>query len=247
MDRHVFIAGQGRAGTTLFYNMLRSTVQGFELPPHEHTALLYMDRPGSFLTKRPFDIFEVPRILQQAEGKKRCDLIISMRDPRDVLISFHKSIPNEYFVGAENCWLVPAGQTPSFTAPGILPTHRAILTIINSGIFPKGVMVVKYEDLVADPESVKDLLAKHLDMEFSGNFSDFHKTDIPERLTGPLNGVRPVEVRKEPKWKKPEHRGRIIDQFTKYPNLHQVLFDFGYENDTKWLEELIKEHEADAN
>jgi hypothetical protein len=240
MNRHIVIAGQGRAGSTLFYNMLRSTLRGFQMPPSEAPASNYIDRPGSFCTKRPFDIFEIPRILQQSQGKKHVDLIVTMRDPRDVLISKHRRVPNEYFCGADHCWFVPGNTKPSYTAPGIMPTHKAIITIINSGIFSNGVFVLKYEDLVSDPERIKNMLAANLNVEFEGNFSDFHEQNIPENLTGPLNGIRPVEVRKEPKWKKPEHRDRIIDQFTRFPALHDLLITFGYEDNADWLSELLQ-------
>jgi hypothetical protein len=244
MDRHIVIAGQGRAGTTLFYNMLRSTLKGFEMPDSEVQAKHYIDEPGNYCTKRPFDIFDIPNILKAAHGKKIVDLIVTMRDPRDVLLSKHKRVPDDYFVGADHCWFVPKGMKPTFTAPGILPTHAAITTIINSGIFPSGVFVLKYEDLVDNPEGVKEALANAYGLEFEGNFSDFHKQEIPDDLSRALNGIRPVEKAKEPKWKKPEHRDRIIDQFTRFPDLHKVLINFGYEEDTKWFEDLIMMDDA---
>jgi hypothetical protein len=238
MDRHIVIAGQGRAGTTLFYNMLRATLQGFEMPPSEMSAVQYAQVPGNFLTKRPFDIFDIPTILKTYEGRKRVDLIVSLRDPRDLLISRHKSMPDDYFVAADHCWFVPKGQTPTFNAPGILPVHNAIVTVANSGLFPQGIFFLKYEDLVDDPERIQTMLAEGLGLTFEGKFSDFHTQAIPEDLQRALNGVRPVEKRKEPKWKAPEHHARIIDQFTRFPDLHKLVIGLGYEKDESWFDEL---------
>ncbi len=240
MDRHIVIAGQGRAGTTMFYNMLRGTLLGFTMPDKEDTAHSYVGKDGNFVTKRPFDIFEIPNLLNRLQGKKSLDLIITMRDPRDLLLSKHKRVPDTYFVSADKCWFIPPNVKPRFIGPGILPIHLAITSIINSGIFPQGVMVLKYEDLIANPEGIKEILAESLGLEFVGDFSDFHKNDIPEGLTGPLNGVRPVEKPKGEKWKKEEYRGRIIDQFTRFPELHAVLTSFGYETNKDWFYELLE-------
>jgi hypothetical protein len=238
MDRHIVIAGQPRSGTTLFYSMLRGTLQGFEMPPNEAPAASYLHRPGNFLTKRPLDIFDIPKNVMACQGRKRVDLIVSMRDPRDILTSRHKSIPNDYFVGADYHWFVPAGQTPRFISPGLIPIHNASIQVANSGLFPQGVFFLKYEDLVDNPERIQTMLAEGLGLTFDGKFSDFHKQEIPTDLQGPLNGVRPVEKRAEAKWKKPEHHARIIDQFTRFPDLHKLVIGLGYEKDERWLDEL---------
>ncbi|EPX78080.1 hypothetical protein [Salipiger mucosus] len=239
MERHIITAGYGRAGTTLFYNMLRHTLKGgFELPEKEVPAMQWIDKPGNFCTKRPFDIFEIPNILQKNAGRKRVDLIISLRDPRDMLVSFHKSVPDDYFVSADYCYFSPKGRTPTKTAPGIIPTQDAIAKIATSGLFPNGVFLLKYEDLVANPENIKEKLSAGLDLEFEGNFSDFHTQAIPEDLSRALNGVRPVQKEEIPKWKKPEHRERIIEQFTSFPELHDILIALNYEKDESWFEEF---------
>ncbi|MHA6347505.1 hypothetical protein [Roseivivax sp. CAU 1761] len=239
MERHIITAGYGRAGTTLFYNMLRHTLKGgFNLPEREVSAKELIKSPGNFCTKRPFDIFEIPNILKMNAGRKRVDLIVSLRDPRDILVSFHKSVPDDYFVSADFCYFAPKGQKPTKEAPGILQTQHAIAQIATSGIFPQGVFILKYEDLIANPETVKHKLAEGLELEFDGNFSDFHKQAIPEDLQRALNGVRPVEKAATPKWQKPEHRDRIIDQFTRFPELHDILVALAYEDDASWFEEF---------
>lgn len=239
MHRHVVIAGQGRAGTTLFYNMLRHTLRGLKMVDSEVPAGAYLHLRESYCTKRPFDIFDMPRIVAagQAAGK-RVDLIASVRDPRDLVTSKHKSVPDDYFVGADHCWFAPKGRKPTFTAPGVIPIHNAIVQAVNSGIFPEGAFVLKYEELVEDPERIQKLLADNLGLQFEGKFSDFHTQAIPEDLSRALNGVRPVEKGRVQKWRRPEHRDRIIDQFTRFPDLHKIVVGFGYEKDDSWFDEF---------
>ncbi|ETX28902.1 hypothetical protein [Roseivivax isoporae] len=237
MDRHILIAGQGRAGTTLFYNMLRQTLQGFRLPAREVPAAGYVALPGSYVTKRPLDIFDIPGILKLNDNQKRVDLIVSLRDPRDLLTSRHASVPDDYFCHADRTYFVPPdGSAPMLTNPGLIPTHHAIAEVAMSGVFPQGVFLLKYERLVADPEAMQAQLARDLGLEFEGRFSDFHKAEIPADLQRALNGVRPVQRTEIPRWQRPEHRARIIDQFTRFPELFDILVALDYEDDNRWFD-----------
>lgn len=238
MDRHVVIAGQGRAGSTLFYSMLRRTLDGFSLPGSETRAASVINLCGNTCTKRPFDIFEIPRILDLAEGRKRVDLIVTLRDPRDILVSRHSAVHDDYFYSADNCYYIGPGLAPQRTAPGLIPVHDAIAKVATSGLFPQGIFLLKYEDLVNDPDKVQSHLTRDLGLTFTGSFRDFHKGEVPAALAQALNGIRPVEAPSEPKWRKPEHLPRIIDQFTRFPRLHQIMAALDYEQDTTWFDTL---------
>lgn len=237
MDRHLIVAGYPRSGSTLFYNMLRHALQGFTLYEQEVPAASFLDQPGNHCTKRPKDVFDVPRTMQLNRGRKRVDLVVTLRDPRDILVSRHASVPNDYFIGADHSYFVPRDRPPQYTDPGLLANHQAILNVSGSGLFPQGVFFLKYEDLVADPEAVQQMLAEGFGLQFEGRFSDFHTKSVPERLEKALNGLRPVTAA-QPKWKAPEHRARIIDQFTRFPALHDLLRQLGYEEDDRWFEDL---------
>ena len=246
MERHIVVAGQSRSGSTLFYNMLRNTLKGFQMVSSEAPTLPLLDTPGNICTKRPFDIFDIPKIVERAKGKKRIDLIVTLRDPRDVLTSRHKAVPDDYFIAADRCYFVPEGRTPEFTAPGFLPVHDAIVKAVSPDYFPQGVFLLKYEHLIEDPDRIQAKLADAYGLEFEGSFADFHKHDVPLALQGPLNGVRPVDHSRMEKWRKPEHRDRIIEQFTSFPQLHDVLEGLGYEKDRTWFEQLLDESAGPA-
>ncbi len=247
MERQIIIAGHSRAGTTLFYNMLRSTLKGFELPDRETMAAETIGKPGNYCTKRPLDILEMPYTFSRNFRKKQVDLIIALRDPRELLVSKHKSVPDDYFSAADFMYFSPKGKVPTFNNPGIIPVHNGIMQVARDRMtFPRGVFLLRYENLVDDPERIQQQLAEGLELEFEGNFSDFHKKDIPENLSRALNGVRPVERASQAKWKLPEHRRRVIDQFQRFPELHRVMAESGYATDDEWLKELIEEEAATA-
>ena len=243
-DRHLIIAGQGRAGSTLFYNMLRYSLKGFHMPRSEARAVTLLGTPGNVCTKRPFDIFEMPDILRAAAGRKRVDLIVTLRDPRDILTSRHSRVPDDYFYGADLCYFIPPTGKPELRAPGFLPVHKAILEVAGSGLFPQGIFFLKYEDLVDYPDDVQRLLAEQMDLKFEGSFQDFHRQDISSDLESAMNGVRVLDVSRKEKWKAPEHRERIIEQFTRFPVLHDILISLGYEKDRRWFEDLVAQPAA---
>jgi hypothetical protein len=244
MERHIVITGQPRSGSTLLYNMLRHTLQGFGLFDAEVPAAGKLHLSGSHCSKRPKDIFDTPNIMKVNRGRKRIDLIVTIRDPRDVLTSRHNSVPDDYFIGADYCYFVPERGKPTLTDPGYLHIQKAILDVARGDLFPQGIFLMKYEQLVSDPEGIQRLLATQLNLRFEGRFSEFHKQKLPTKLTKPLNGVRAVEIGRRRRWAAPEHRARIIDQFTRFPVLHDVVEGMGYEQDRGWFEELVQEHMA---
>lgn len=237
-DRHLLIAGQGRAGSTLFYNMMRHALQDFHLPDGEVPAVTLRDRPGNVCTKRPFDILQMPQIVRAFGGRKRLDLIVTLRDPRDILISRHRAVPDDYFYGADRCYLLRPDGPPTLTAPGFLQVHKAILDTARSGLFPQGIFYLKYEDLVSHPEAVQETLAREMALRFDGRFEDFHRQSVSAELDRALNGLRPLEAPRTARWRAPEHQARIVDQFTRFPVLHDILISLGYEPDRAWFDAL---------
>lgn len=139
--------------------------------------------------------------------------IIMVRDPRAVLTSKHWSNPDEYFVSADRCL-----------------RHKGLLAMWQA-IKAKEGYRLRYEDLVASPDREQCRLGDEFGLDYRGKFSSFHKAHIPDRLERPLNGIRPVD--KGHDWR--EHMPRIEEQFTKFPQLFDVLIEMGYEADRSWL------------
>lgn len=237
MNRHLLISGQGRSGSTLFYSMMQYALDGFVMPDQEIRATQIIPHPANTCSKRPFDVFEFDAIRAAADAAgKRLDMIVMLRDPRDILTSFHSLVPDDYFYSADLCYYLYGDNGPTKTLPGLLPVHLQTLAILKSGAFPQGVFLLKYEHLVADPDRIQQMLADNLDLEFTAKFTDFHKGRIAGAHAHAMNGVRPLSDDRVQKWRAPEHRDRIIDQFTRFPMLHDVVIDLGYEADTAWFD-----------
>jgi hypothetical protein len=49
---------------------------------------------------------------------------------------------------------------------------------------------------------------------------------------------KPVQADRAGKWRLPEHRERITDQFSRFPALFDLLIEGGYERDRAWFDEL---------
>jgi hypothetical protein len=242
MERHLTIAGFPRSGTTMFYNMLRATLQEFNFQDTETPTRSSISLIGSHCTKRPNDVFDAQNFGAANVRSKRTDLILSIRDPRDILTSRHANVPDDYFSSADFTYFVPGNEPPSKRAPGLMQIYNGIGAASQLSQSRGGkVFLLRYEDLVANPVDIQNNIAAALDLKFQDSFTDFHKAHIPANLIFALNGVRPVDTNGTAKWRLPEHRDRIIDQFTRFPQLHQMLFQMGYETDTKWLEDLIME------
>jgi len=95
---------------------------------------------------------------------------------------------------------------------------------------------VRYEELTRDPDRIQDELLLTFDFEYQGKFSDFHNTEPPDtNMRKAINGLRPVDRGHD--WR--EHKERIRDQFTRFPQMFDILIEMGYEEDNNWYERVL--------
>ncbi|MCG8324430.1 MAG: sulfotransferase, partial [Thiotrichales bacterium] len=105
--KHIIVAGYPRSGTTLFYNMLRTSIEGYEFMDRECPAsrTIGIDNKNR-ITKRPKDIFSIGDAVNNNNHDKYISLIILIRDIRAILTSKHKSVPDDYFIGFDHSYFV---------------------------------------------------------------------------------------------------------------------------------------------
>ena len=152
MGKHVFVCGYSRSGTTMFYNMLRTTVTNFQFLERERPArTVIATAPDDYVTKRPLDIFDIDNILAANVLRKRVFCIILIRDIRSIVTSFHKSVPNDYFIGFDHQYFVGDGAA-SYTNPGILQIHGAIAHTWQRRDLAK--IILRYEDVLKDTDAI---------------------------------------------------------------------------------------------
>ncbi len=172
-------------------------------------------RYKTLLTKNPRDHFTVPHLLELDE---ELYFIFMLRDPRDVLVSKHGHAPDRYW-GNMRLWRA---------------AWKSIATVKEH---PR-LKIVRYEDLVGDPDGVQRKLAEFLPfLEMTGKFSDFHTRSKPTTQSliamGPLRPVTPESVGN---WR--SHKPRIVGQIQRHGSLVPDLIESGYETDDSWLAEL---------
>lgn len=245
MNRHILVTGQSRAGSSLLYSMLQRTLTGFNIPGPEFPARAVIHMPGNTCSRRGYDLFDFDRILATADGRKRLDLIVMLRDPRDILTTYDDRLPDDYVCSADQSYFTAAQSGPQQILPGVLAVHDQIARIASSQDGPHGVIMLKYEHLVEEPRRVQNLLADGLELTFSGDFSQYHAREI-ESHGWDLTGIRPADAPRVQRWRAPHHRARIIDQFTRFPKLHEMVVDLGYEADQSWYDNYLAEDDEDV-
>jgi hypothetical protein len=227
------ICGYSRSGTTLFYNMLRTTVRNFKFLDREcRAANVIGDTPESYVTKRPLDLFDIENIVHRNRYGKALKVIVMIRDIRAVMTSRHKSVPDDYFMGFDYQYFID-GETARFTNPGILATHRTISLLMRSNLAP---IIIRYEDLLRQTDELQRHLGEKLGFVYEGRFGGFFEHEIPERLQRALNGQRPLDLKNIDAWRADRHRERILRQFTACPALFPILRAYGYEQDDRWFD-----------
>src|SRR5262245_37959193 len=91
----VHIVGSPRSGTTLLLELMASAFRFDHCIKDERPVLQPLPTQGGlWLSKRPFDYFAAPELLE-------CDpaqwFIYTLRDPRDVVVSIHGLASDRYW------------------------------------------------------------------------------------------------------------------------------------------------------
>lgn len=216
------VCGFPRAGSTLLYLMLRHSVKNCKFYDKEMSVTKVLSSKGNVCTKRPQDIFK-------CEELDDIQYILTIRDPRDVLTSVHTNSEGQYKTGCKYS-LKTSDKGIVGKTPGLLDYYKQLSKVPNP-------IVVRYESLVSDPNAEQIFLETQLpELEFAKNFSDFYKSEIPSKLTHQLNGVRPPSTDNIGRWKK--HPERIKQQLNECPELAEMVYELGYEDDDKWTTNL---------
>lgn len=225
--------------------MLGATLPGLTFEPFERSALHSIQIKGSRASKSPMDVLELPRLASRNLWKKRMLILICIRDPRDLVTSRHPMLPDRYFIGYDHSWW-PGNKEFSewkYDAPGIGEISRAIGAAEK--LVGLDIYMVRFEQLVGQPDEVQQQIGWRFGLEFSGSFSGFHKAAgrLPYLYTGRFNARdanlvrehKPVDRSRAGKWRAVEHFERIRGQFDSHPELFEIVREYGYETDDNWF------------
>jgi hypothetical protein len=211
--KHVHIVGIApRAGTTLMLELMVRCFDFCAYADHEASVFVVPDRPvARYCSKSPKELAESTRALGY-----NADLwvICLLRDPRDVIVSRHGKQPKTF-------WSDLSGIEGALGALRRARGHPRF-------------MLVRYEDLVADPDAVQDRIADRMRFltrkaRFS-QFEDVADPTVEARLA--LGGVRPISTASVGGWRRELPRVKAQDEMS--GRLCDILVELGYEPDGAW-------------
>lgn len=176
------------------------------------------------VTKRPYDIFELDVHRARLASIRKMMYLAVIRDPRDLVSSIHSSVPNQWFQGTDYTFL-PAGRIRSLCRPGVAAVFSEIA---RQTVGLHRMHVLRYEDILADPEAVRRMLHFSTGFRFERPFSEFHITPVPDELGIQLNGLRPPERQERPRWTTSARLDRVARQIMLHPELEALARQWGY-------------------
>ena len=214
--KRLHIVGCPRSGTTLLMQLVSTCLGNADHCSHEMSIFEPTDCTGAlYISKQPNDIRQLQHIFFRDSSLY---VICMSRDPRSVISSVHREHPGEYFCNYR-IW-----QQCDAAARNYLG-HPRFLSL-------------RYEDLVADPNAVQDILrSKFPFLDHTHSFSDYQHHAAPSSAArDAMNGLRQPDRESLGKWR--EHLPRIAEQCKRHPGLPQDLVRLGYEPDQRWLQLL---------
>jgi hypothetical protein len=183
--------------------------------PHETSMSKRKFGASIYLTKNPPDI---DRIRPRLKLDPRLSVICMIRDPRDVIVSFHGKYLNRYFVSLQE-WKLNINH---------------VLKLRDHSRF----VLLRYEDFVAHPDECQAIIADRIPyLERTSQFSAFDETVALSRgASKALGGARPINDASVGQWR--HHVERVAGQLIQYGPITRELIDLGYEKDDSWLDLL---------
>lgn len=213
----VHVVGCPRSGTTLMTELLRYAYDFAGAAPHERP--LFDQIPSNlspYLSKKPADTIRIGKAFAADENLY---VIALIRDPRAVISSVHWSHPDVYFVGYAR-W-------------------RFYAQTINAHKDHPRYLVLRYEDLLHDPNGVQQKVSEHLPfLQQTRAFDEYPEgiETLHDHSEKALGGVRPFDTSRINSWQ--EHLGRIRREFEANSDFQNDLEKLGYEENDDWTKQF---------
>ena len=216
--RPIIIGGCGRSGTTLLLSILssHSEVFGIEEELYCFYPVFRLKKIINFIIdkkklqnqtwceKTPKNVVNFNKIYDQLSGD--VSLIHIVRDGRDVVTSRHPYHPEKYWVSKER-WK----------------------SDVEAGLQCKNCILVKYEDLIFNPEKVLRIICDYCKIEFQDQMLKFQSfTNVKQNVAWEDEKVTKIHSNRVKKWKNVEHED-IINEFSKDSECMFLLERLGYE------------------
>ena len=145
-------------------------------------------------------------------------LIYCQRDPRDIVCSIHARAPELYWANLRQ-WRYMRRKISRLQANPRL-------------------IVVRYEELVKDPNKMQKFLAEQIPwLKQKVLFSDYQNISKPSSQSQrAMHGVRQIDTLSVGIWR--QHLPRLTGQLLQHGSITKELIEDGYEKDEAWIKEL---------
>jgi sulfotransferase family protein len=215
----IVIGGCGRSGTTLLLSMLGVLPAVLAIEDEQYPFYPY-----------PFRLRRLAKVL--SDGKRRgqqrwCEktpknvrafgpilkafgkevrIVHLVRDGRDVVTSHHPNHEERYWVSPER-WVAD----------------------VRSGLnFGEQILLLRYEDLVAEPENSIKKLCAFINEEFDARMvAPQTYSSVKHNVAWEGTKIRALDAKGIGRWKAPEHTDRVRE-FKEYPGTMQLMKTLGY-------------------
>lgn len=200
----IHVTGLPRTGTTLMRSLMgcfeETEIVSGEHHPQESTS----DRVS--VTKFPSESVDV------YDNFPDLRIICMIRDPRDTFCSLQ----------AGYCrWRDEERRSPGIFVRQ-LEDQQAVLN------HPRTV-VIRYEELVATPDKIQEILASLLDLTIKHSFSSGNNLFLDDEITFALNGIRPPDTDSVGSHRLDKNIGIVKEWLRDNPEVNQFILDLGYE------------------
>ena len=217
-NKPIIIGGCGRSGTTLLLSILaaHSNIFGVDTELYSFYPVFRLKKLINFLNdnqfskdktwceKTPKNIINFNKIYEKFEGN--INLIHIVRDGRDVITSEHPYHLNQYWVTKER-WVLD----------------------VKAGLDCKNCMLVKYEDLVSNPEQTLREICDYCKLEFEPQLLNFQNfTNVTKNVAWENNKAVKIHTNQIKKWKKDKY-WPIIRDFVNTDECVSLLKTLDYE------------------
>ena len=234
---NVIICGPPRSGTSLIFSEMARNLPNFTsvVPAHhsrsrEVSALSYCFKPGNLIGKMPNDVLHITKI-QQISIKSNV-FLVSIRDPRDILVSRHQ------WYNKSEYWVYPTSETPinrgmqeKHAKFGLLDYLKAVKNAKQYENETSLICIIRYEDIANGRIQIMDLL-KDCGIPISNTRDrSLRIYENDERAShGPMHN--------ENRWIEKGNREKLLKDFSEHPKLFEYLQYFGYETDNSWFQRI---------
>lgn len=223
--KRIHIVGSGpRTGTTLLTEVMRVCYDFDFVSEHEDSIRRSNLNIGKnlklILTKHPAELYGIEYPLKVDPN---LFIVCIIRDPRDMVSSFHGKYPNQYWASLRY-WNL------------FIKTYRKLR-------FHPRILFIKYEEFTTEPNAVQiSINEKFPFLKPKRKFDEYHLYAQPSNASlNALKLMRPIESNGIGNWI--NHLPRIKQQIRMHGSIEEDLINFGYEEDQEWLQLLKKVEE----